>query len=101
MIGVNCTKPEYIESLIYKFRSATELPIAIYPNSGEVYDPVTKTWTHSGGNLEFGDYALRYMAAGASAVGGCCTTVDQHIRQVVQAREKYLAMNRPAPIPRK
>ena len=101
MIGVNCTKPEYIESLIHALRTGTELPIAVYPNSGEVYDPVTKTWTHAGGELDFGTYALRYMAAGASAVGGCCTTVDQHIRQVSKAREMYLAMNRPAPIPRK
>ena len=101
MIGVNCTKPEYIESLIRALRSSTELPIAVYPNSGEVYDPVTKTWTNAGGELDFGTYALRYMAAGASAVGGCCTTVTQHIRQVCQAREKYLAMNRPAPVPRK
>ena len=101
MIGVNCTKPEYIESLIRCLRSGTELPIAVYPNSGEVYDPVTKTWTHAGGDLDFGTYALRYMAAGASAVGGCCTTVEKHICQVAQAREKYLAMNRPAPIPRK
>ena len=101
MIGVNCTKPEYIESLIRCLRSGTELPIAVYPNSGEVYDPVTKTWTHAGGDLDFGTYTLRYMAAGASAVGGCCTTVEKHICQVAQAREKYLAMNRPAPIPRK
>ena len=100
MIGVNCTKPEYIESLIHCLKSATDLPIAVYPNSGEVYDPATKTWTHSGDALDFGTYAFRYMAAGASAVGGCCTTVDQHIRQVVQAREKYLGMNRPAPVPR-
>ena len=100
MLGVNCTKPEYIESLIRCIRSATALPIAVYPNSGEVYDPVTKTWTNEGGELDFGTYALRYMAAGASAVGGCCTTVTQHIHQVCEAREKYLAMNRPAPIPR-
>jgi len=100
MIGVNCTKPEYIESLIHCLKSATDLPIAVYPNSGEVYDPSTKTWTHSGDALDFGTYAFRYMAAGASAVGGCCTTVDTHIRQVVQAREKYLGMNRPAPVPR-
>ena len=101
MIGVNCTKPEYIESLVRCLKGATELPIAVYPNSGEVYDPVTKTWTHAGGELDFGTYALRYMAAGARAVGGCCTTVEKHIRQVVQAREKYLAMERPVQIPRK
>ena len=100
MIGVNCTRPEYIESLIHCLRSSTALPIAVYPNSGEVYDPVTKTWTHAGGELDFGTYALRYMAAGASAVGGCCTTVEKHIRQVAQAREKYLSMNRPAVIDR-
>ena len=101
MIGVNCTKPEYVESLIRCLRSGTELPIAVYPNSGEVYDPVTKTWTHAGGELDFGTYALRYMAAGASAVGGCCTTVEKHICQVAEAREKFLSMNRPAQIPRK
>ena len=101
MIGVNCTKPEYIESLIHSIKSASALPVAVYPNSGEVYDPVTKTWTHAGGNLEFGAYALRYMSAGASAVGGCCTTVEKHIRQVTDARNQFLAMNRPPLIPRK
>ena len=101
MIGVNCTKPEYIESLIHSLKSSTDLPVAVYPNSGEVYDPVTKTWTHAGGEMDFGTYALRYMAAGASAVGGCCTTTGHHIQQVVRAREHYLAMNRPAPIPRR
>ena len=101
MIGVNCTKPEYVESLIRCLRSATALPIAVYPNSGEVYDPVTKTWTHAGGDLDFGTYALRYMVAGASAVGGCCTTVETHIAQVVEARDRYLAMSRPPLVPRK
>ncbi len=101
MIGVNCTKPEYVESLIRCLRSATDLPIAVYPNSGEVYDPVTKTWTHGDCELDFGTYALRYMAAGASAVGGCCTTVGQHIRQVAEVRKKFLAMNRPTMIPGK
>jgi homocysteine S-methyltransferase len=101
MIGVNCVKPEHVESLIRCLKSSTTLPIAVYPNSGEVYDPVTKTWTHAGGDLDFGTYALRYMAAGVNAVGGCCTTVETHIRQVADAREQYLAMNRPSLIPRK
>jgi len=101
MLGVNCTKPEYIESLIHCLRSGTDLPIAVYPNSGEVYDPVTKTWTHDGDDLDFGSYALQYMAAGASAVGGCCTTVEKHIQQVTDARDKYLAVNRPHIIPQK
>lgn len=98
MIGVNCTKPEYIVSLIGELKKGTSLPIAVYPNSGETYDPTTKNWTSTQGSLNFSEYALQYMMAGASAVGGCCTTVDKHIRQVVEARAKYLAMGKPTPM---
>lgn len=88
-IGVNCTKPEYITSLIGELKGASDLPIIVYPNSGEEYDPQTKTWHGVGTDRRFGDYALDYMKAGAVAVGGCCTTVADHIRQVVAARKTY------------
>ncbi|WP_444318845.1 homocysteine S-methyltransferase family protein [Megasphaera sp.] len=88
-IGVNCTKPEYIASLIGELKRASDLPIIVYPNSGEEYDPQTKTWHGVGTDRRFGDYALDYMKAGAVAVGGCCTTVADHIRQVVAARRTY------------
>ena len=91
MIGVNCTKPEYIESLIGELRAATDLPVAVYPNSGEEYDPATKRWSRAGEGMAFGAWALSYMRAGAAAVGGCCTTVASHIREVAAAREKYLS----------
>ena len=90
MLGVNCTKPEYIVSLIRELKQVTDLPIGVYPNSGEIYDPNTKTWTHSENAKDFGAYALSYMEAGASAVGGCCTTVEKHIEQVFEARKKFL-----------
>ena len=92
MIGVNCSKPEYIESLIRELKSATDLPIGVYPNSGLIYDPATKTWTKAEGQLDFGEYAFKYMMAGADAVGGCCTTAAEQIRQTADAREKYLSM---------
>ena len=90
MIGVNCSKPEFIESLVRELRAGTDLPIGVYPNSGETYDPVTKTWHGSGDGKDFGEYALSYMRAGANAVGGCCTTVQKHVRQVVVAREQFV-----------
>lgn len=89
MIGVNCTKPEYITELIGALKSATALPIAVYPNSGEEYDPLTKTWHGRPDARSFGDYALEYFRCGADAVGGCCTTVASHVQQVVDAREQY------------
>ncbi|MCD8148810.1 MAG: homocysteine S-methyltransferase [Clostridiales bacterium] len=90
MIGVNCTKPEYIEELIGELKRGTTLPVAVYPNSGEEYDPITKTWHGQGDSKSFGEYALDYYRCGADAVGGCCTTVDEHVRQVVSARNQYL-----------
>lgn len=95
MIGVNCTDPRFIVSLIGEMKaglkdSGSNLPIAVYPNSGEKYDPETKTWTRAGEGLAFGAYAYEYMKAGASAVGGCCTTVASHIEQVREARDRFL-----------
>lgn len=95
MVGVNCTDPKFMVSLIKEIKTGLEgagrnLPIAVYPNSGEKYDPSTKTWARAGEGLAFGAYAYEYMKAGASAVGGCCTTVASHIRQVAEARKKFL-----------
>ena len=95
MIGVNCSKPEYITALIAELRRGCALPIGVYPNSGDIYDPATKKWASEVSGMDFGVWALDYMKAGAAAVGGCCTTSDRHIRQVAEARESFLALGGP------
>lgn len=90
MIGINCTKPEYIESLVKDIKAVTDIPVGVYPNSGDVYDPSTKTWKPRIDIMSFEDYALSYFRAGADAVGGCCTTVERHVINVVNAREKFI-----------
>lgn len=87
MIGVNCVPPQFVEPLIGEIKAACDLPVAVYPNSGEIYDPRTKTWHGSRDGMSFGDYALRWIRAGAKAVGGCCRTVGSHIREAARARE--------------
>lgn len=89
-IGVNCTSPIYIEELIGELKQATTLPIAVYPNSGEVYNALTKTWHGNPDAKPFAEYAALYMKAGAKAVGGCCTTVASHIESVRDARKCFL-----------
>jgi homocysteine S-methyltransferase len=50
-VGVNCTAPRWISSLIRRIRARTELPVIVYPNSGETYDAVAKSWADgSAGN---------------------------------------------------
>lgn len=90
MVGVNCTHPQYITELIRRMKSIISLPVAVYPNSGEIYDPVTKTWHGDFVSGRYEQWALEWMEAGASAVGGCCRTVAKHIEEVSHAREKFL-----------
>lgn len=83
------TFPEYITGLIKNIRENCEIPIAVYPNSGEEYDAVKKIWSGKQSALSFEEYAYSYMEAGASAVGGCCTTVAKHVEEVVRAKERF------------
>ena len=77
-VGVNCTAPEHIAELVERIRTATALPIVIYPNSGEGWDPVARRWTGMGRDRVDPDAARRWRRLGADLVGGCCrVTPDQ------------------------
>ncbi len=84
-VGVNCTSPEFIPSLIHELRGATSLPVLVYPNSGEGWDAVQRCWTGSNDPAGYGALAREWFAAGAHMVGGCCRTRPKHIRQVADA----------------
>lgn len=80
-VGINCTSPQYIESLIKIAAVATSKLILAYPNKGEIYDPKNKCWisgTHE--NSRFIDDAKRWHAAGAKIIGGCCRTTPEDIQ---------------------
>lgn len=81
-IGINCTAPHFVESLIKEVKSATNKPIIVYPNSGEHYDPVTKTWHGSADGKTYGDWAMDWKNAGATIIGGCCRTTPDDIKAV-------------------
>ncbi len=81
-IGVNCTAPRYIADLIRAARGATDKPILAYPNSGESYDPTTKTWSGEDTCSAFAHEARTWYEAGARVIGGCCRTTPEHIREL-------------------
>ncbi|MGE4215096.1 MAG: homocysteine S-methyltransferase [Anaerotignaceae bacterium] len=81
-IGINCTAPHFVESLIKEVKCATNKPIIVYPNSGEHYDPVTKTWHGSADGKTYGDWAMDWKNAGATIIGGCCRTTPNDIKAV-------------------
>ncbi len=84
-VGINCTPPQYIESLVRIAASKTDKPIVVYPNKGENYDAVTKCWLPIGHGIEpFTVYAQRWFAAGARLIGGCCRTRPQDIADILR-----------------
>lgn len=91
MIGVNCTYPTHIENLIITLTKYADVPVAVYPNSGDIYDPKTKTWSPNKEHVSFKDFALLWMKAGAKGVGGCCTTKAEHVSDIKKAKEIYLS----------
>lgn len=81
-VGVNCTSPELISSLIRIARPRTNQPIIVYPNSGERYDARSKTWLSSAPDVDWTKAAAEWIQLGASAVGGCCRTGTDEIARL-------------------
>jgi homocysteine S-methyltransferase len=81
-LGVNCTPPEYLGELLQRMRERTEKPLLAYPNSGQLYDPLTKQWTGARTHVQFGEYARAWYAAGARLIGGCCRSTPEDIREI-------------------
>lgn len=85
-IGVNCTRPSLISSLIAELRAASDKPVVVYPNSGEGWDAEHRCWTGSSDPHAYGDEAREWFAAGAQMVGGCCRTRPSHIEMIARSR---------------
>jgi len=79
-VGVNCTPPRFVESLVKRIRAVTRKPIVVYPNSGERWDAARRAWTGTRDPGEFAEMAARWRDAGATILGGCCRTGPAHIR---------------------
>jgi homocysteine S-methyltransferase len=85
-IGVNCTAPQHIPGLVRAARAVTSKPILVYPNSGETYDAAHASWNGDASPESFGAQAQAWHASGACAIGGCCRTTPQDIREIADWR---------------
>jgi homocysteine S-methyltransferase len=81
-IGVNCTRPDVIASLLRRMGDRTGKPLLAYPNSGEAYDAATKSWHGDAAAVPFAAQALEWYSAGARLIGGCCRTRPADIRAI-------------------
>lgn len=82
-VGVNCTAPRYLPSLLRAARQATDRPLVAYPNGGDRWDARARRWVtkddagDSSGDTPTGFSAVvvaSWTALGAGWLGGCCGT---------------------------
>jgi homocysteine S-methyltransferase len=79
-VGVNCCAPDDVEHAIGVAREVTGKPVIVYPNSGEGWDGARRTWI--GRAAWSTDLAPRWVAAGASIIGGCCRVRPDDIADI-------------------
>lgn len=74
-LGVNCTPPEFVTSLIRELRRvAPNKAIVAYPNSGETYHSSDNSWSGKACDFANDFNVLAWQEAGAKLIGGCCRT---------------------------
>lgn len=85
-IGVNCVPIGLVSPALDALAAHTELPLIAYPNSGEAYDPVTKTWSHGDETTDtLAGMAAEWRSRGARLIGGCCRTTPADIAALAEA----------------
>ena len=89
-VGVNCTAPAHVASLVGRVRRATDLPILAYPNSGEAYDSSARSWVGPPAGQQWLDAVPEWVRAGARLVGGCCRVGPSTIRDVRRRIEETI-----------
>jgi homocysteine S-methyltransferase len=83
-VGLNCTPPGFAPALL-RSASGLAVPLLAYPNLGSTWDAAAKVWRAEGLRPDFGAESLRWRAAGAAIVGGCCGTTPQDIAAIAAA----------------
>jgi homocysteine S-methyltransferase len=84
-VGLNCTAPRWVESLLRSAAGVTSKPLLVYPNSGEQWDADSHCWRPGTGSGDLTGPALRWYEAGARLIGGCCRTTPADIQALAQA----------------
>jgi homocysteine S-methyltransferase len=84
-LGINCTPPEHIDSLLERTSAVTDMPMIVYPNNGRIWDGDKYEW-HGEGVEGFPPATLAgWRERGARAIGGCCGIGPAVIREVAAA----------------
>ncbi len=81
--GMNCgVGPDGLLGAVERAVRLTDLPLIVQPNAGMPKE-VENRRIYLCSPEYLAEYAKRFVGLGVSAVGGCCGTTPEHIREVV------------------
>ncbi len=84
-VGINCgLGPEALLSVIEKLLPLCSYPIIAQPNAGVPRNVDNRTIFMSNPEY-FTTYASRYVNMGVRAVGGCCGTTPEHVKDMARS----------------
>ncbi|MFU9138910.1 homocysteine S-methyltransferase [Erwinia tasmaniensis] len=83
-VGINCIALDKVTAALQTLSSLTSKPLVVYPNSGEQYDAVSKSWHSDASSCSLTDNLAAWQAAGAKLIGGCCRTTPADIAAIAQ-----------------
>ena len=84
-LGVNCTAPQHVGSLVARLRKYWNGRVVVYPNSGERYCADTGDWQGTSSPIECAAAASSWRANGADIIGGCCRMGPDHISAIARS----------------
>ncbi|MBL3686980.1 homocysteine S-methyltransferase [Leucobacter zeae] len=79
-VGVNCASADDATAALRIMAGVCDLPLMIYPNSGEVWDASARSWTGTARPLA--EYVDEWIALGARLIGGCCRVDAGEVREI-------------------
>ena len=84
-VGFNCTAPHLIAPLLDGLGQVCNKPFLTYPNSGETYNGLTKTW-HDDPEQERSllESSKLWQNQGVRLFGGCCRTRPEDITRLAK-----------------
>ncbi len=95
--GMNCgTGPDGLLNVVQRAVGLTSIPLVVQPNAG-VPKEIDNRRIYYCSPEYLSTYARRFVDLGASAVGGCCGTTPEHIREIADVI-KPLARAAVAPV---
>ena len=84
-VGINCIALEKVTRSLNVLNKLTSKPLIVYPNSGEVYDPLIKQWhPNPQHNCTFANQLTNWIESGAKLIGGCCQTSPNDIANIAK-----------------